>query len=302
MPTKARHAPACWSRAGASAGRAPRKSRPWRPSHPMPRSSWCTPPAMRYTGHAGRLCLTIDLRGHEAHVAQRDTVTHAQNLNDLLATYDWLCSQGGADPESMAVVGISYAGSPWKQRRTVRWPPRSTTKRYPGRWSRITGQRSETLAPSPCVPWPVPIMDSAKSPCSVLIPACRWDGLTEMLVGARGDAAKSRVAQFQQTQARAKGLHGGSERRCGSVPFTAQRCLPFSVVAPADPVLAAARSRECRAARQVDGAARRPIQRLCRQRRPTPRSALPRPRAAPRPRSRCAGRPSGRRQGHAGGS
>lgn len=82
----------------------------------------------------GCLCLTFDLRGHEAHAAQRDIVTRAQNLDDLLATYDWLCSQGGADPESMAVVGISYGGylaAILAALRPVRWLALRSPALYP---------------------------------------------------------------------------------------------------------------------------------------------------------------------------
>lgn len=58
----------------------------------------------------GCVCLTFDLRGHEADAAQWETVSRAQNLDDLLAAYDWLASHPQVDPESMAVVGISYGG------------------------------------------------------------------------------------------------------------------------------------------------------------------------------------------------
>jgi dipeptidyl aminopeptidase/acylaminoacyl peptidase len=58
----------------------------------------------------GCVCLTFDLRGHEATAAQWETVSREQNLADLLASYDWLAGHPLVDPESMAVVGISYGG------------------------------------------------------------------------------------------------------------------------------------------------------------------------------------------------
>ena len=58
----------------------------------------------------GCVCLTFDLRGHEATAGQWETVSRAQNLADLVASYDWLAGHPLVDPESMAVVGISYGG------------------------------------------------------------------------------------------------------------------------------------------------------------------------------------------------
>ena len=58
----------------------------------------------------GCVCLTFDLRGHEATAGQWETVSRAQNLDDLLAAFDWLAAHPLVDPASMAVVGISYGG------------------------------------------------------------------------------------------------------------------------------------------------------------------------------------------------
>jgi len=58
----------------------------------------------------GCACLTFDLRGHEATARQRETVTRADNLTDLIAAYDWFAAQRHVDAASLAVVGISYGG------------------------------------------------------------------------------------------------------------------------------------------------------------------------------------------------
>jgi dienelactone hydrolase len=72
----------------------------------------------------GCVCLTFDLRGHEANAGQWETVSRAQNLADLLAAYDWLAAHPAVDGESMAVVGISYGGylaAILSAMRPVRW-------------------------------------------------------------------------------------------------------------------------------------------------------------------------------------
>ncbi len=56
----------------------------------------------------GCVCLMIDLRGHGQDVRHMDTVSRAQNLDDLLAAYDWLAARPHVDPRAIAVVGISY--------------------------------------------------------------------------------------------------------------------------------------------------------------------------------------------------
>jgi hypothetical protein len=58
----------------------------------------------------GYVGLTFNLRGHARTRRQRDTVTRADNLRDLLAAYDFLVAQPGVDPERIALVGSSYGG------------------------------------------------------------------------------------------------------------------------------------------------------------------------------------------------
>lgn len=82
----------------------------------------------------GSVCLTFDLRGHEANEAQKETVTRADNLRDLLVAYDWLAAHPEVDPESMAVVGISYGGylaAILSELRAVRWLALRSPALYP---------------------------------------------------------------------------------------------------------------------------------------------------------------------------
>lgn len=58
----------------------------------------------------GCVCLTFDLRGHEATAAQSDRVNRPQNLADLVAAYDWLAARPDVDGDAIAVVGLSYGG------------------------------------------------------------------------------------------------------------------------------------------------------------------------------------------------
>lgn len=58
----------------------------------------------------GCICLTIDLRGHVRHQADRDTVTREDNLRDVLAAYDMLVGHPSVDPGAVAIVGSSYGG------------------------------------------------------------------------------------------------------------------------------------------------------------------------------------------------
>jgi uncharacterized protein len=60
---------------------------------------------LRPLGYAG---LTFNLRGHARTRRQRDTVTRADNLRDLLAAYDFLVEQPAVDPERIVVAGSSY--------------------------------------------------------------------------------------------------------------------------------------------------------------------------------------------------
>jgi dienelactone hydrolase len=58
----------------------------------------------------GCVSLTFDLRGHQGSKVPQQAVTRAQNLDDLLAAYDWLASGPSVDASAIAVVGISYGG------------------------------------------------------------------------------------------------------------------------------------------------------------------------------------------------
>jgi dienelactone hydrolase len=72
----------------------------------------------------GCVCLTFDLRGHHASAMRKETVTRGQNLDDLCAAYDWLAGQPQVDPDSIAVVGISYGAylaALLSESRPVRW-------------------------------------------------------------------------------------------------------------------------------------------------------------------------------------
>lgn len=72
----------------------------------------------------GCVCLTFDLRGHENTFAQREQVTRAHNLADLVAAYDRLASHPATDKSAIAVIGSSYGGylaTILSQLRPVRW-------------------------------------------------------------------------------------------------------------------------------------------------------------------------------------
>ena len=56
----------------------------------------------------GYLCLTFDFRGHGRRSNQRETVSRADNLRDLLAAYDLLAAQPGLNPPAIGIVGSSY--------------------------------------------------------------------------------------------------------------------------------------------------------------------------------------------------
>lgn len=58
----------------------------------------------------GCVCLTFDLRGHAAAEARLAQVTREDNLRDLLAAYERLCSHPAIDTDAIAVVGTSYGG------------------------------------------------------------------------------------------------------------------------------------------------------------------------------------------------
>jgi dienelactone hydrolase len=72
----------------------------------------------------GCICLTIDLRGHVRHQADRDQVTREDNLRDVLAAYDTLVGHPSVDPGAVAIVGSSYGGylaAIAASLRSVRW-------------------------------------------------------------------------------------------------------------------------------------------------------------------------------------
>jgi uncharacterized protein len=72
----------------------------------------------------GCVCLTFDLRGHENTFAQRERVTRAHNLADLVAAYDKLAAHPNTDNSAIAVIGSSYGGylaTILSQLRPVRW-------------------------------------------------------------------------------------------------------------------------------------------------------------------------------------
>src|SRR5579871_5146322 len=58
----------------------------------------------------GAICLTFDLRGHEAGSLLFRSVSRADSLADLCAAYDWLRQQPRVDADAIAVVGVSYGG------------------------------------------------------------------------------------------------------------------------------------------------------------------------------------------------
>jgi uncharacterized protein len=78
----------------------------------------------RHLKALGFVCLTFNLRGHARTWRQRQTVTRAQNLRDLVAAFDCLAGHEAVDPERLAVVGSSYGGylaALLVSERKVRW-------------------------------------------------------------------------------------------------------------------------------------------------------------------------------------
>jgi dienelactone hydrolase len=65
--------------------------------------------ARRLARH-GLACLTFNFRGHARTRRQRETVTRADNLRDLVAAHDLLAAQPGVDLDRIGVVGASYGG------------------------------------------------------------------------------------------------------------------------------------------------------------------------------------------------
>ncbi len=58
----------------------------------------------------GCVCLTFDLRGHAQTKRHFETVSRANNLQDVLTAYDTLVKRRYVDPAAIAVVGSSYGG------------------------------------------------------------------------------------------------------------------------------------------------------------------------------------------------
>jgi pimeloyl-ACP methyl ester carboxylesterase len=58
----------------------------------------------------GCVCLTFDLRGHALTKRHFETVSRANNLQDVLTAYDTLIKRRHVDPAAIAVVGSSYGG------------------------------------------------------------------------------------------------------------------------------------------------------------------------------------------------
>lgn len=72
----------------------------------------------------GCVCLTVDLRGHDLQSPRSHTISRDENLNDILAAYDWLAGLPNVEPSAIAVVGISYGAylaSILTSLRPVRW-------------------------------------------------------------------------------------------------------------------------------------------------------------------------------------
>lgn len=207
----------------------------------------------------GCVCLTFDLRGHEATAEQSETVTREQNLHDLLAAYDWLADQPHVDGDAIAVVGISYGGylaAILSSLRPVRWlalrspalymdqgwelPKRQLhvlTDLHAYRRKRIDWQDNRALracarftgdallveaehdeiVPHPVTESYIAAFTKARSltsrviadadhglsskPCQKAYTAQLIKWLTEMVVGAREDVAKARVAERKRAVA-----------------------------------------------------------------------------------------------------
>lgn len=72
----------------------------------------------------GCVCLTFDLRGHAGTESIRQSVTPADNMNDVLAAYDTLAAHPIIDKSSIAVIGSSYGAylaALLTEERPVRW-------------------------------------------------------------------------------------------------------------------------------------------------------------------------------------
>ncbi|WP_346797837.1 alpha/beta hydrolase [Halomonas sp. Bachu 37] len=92
----------------------------------------------------GCVCLTFDLRGHGGTLAQQQSVSRADNLEDVIAAYDQLASHPTIDGGDIAVVGNSYGSylaSILTTRRPVKWLSLSVPALYRDEnWSVPKGQ------------------------------------------------------------------------------------------------------------------------------------------------------------------
>ncbi|MGB3930251.1 MAG: alpha/beta fold hydrolase, partial [Sphingobium sp.] len=82
----------------------------------------------------GCICFTFDLRGHARLADERNVVTRADGLADVIAAYDFLVAQDQVDPSAIAVVGTSYGGylaSLLTAERSVNWLALRVPALYP---------------------------------------------------------------------------------------------------------------------------------------------------------------------------
>src|SRR5690606_23990370 len=109
----------------------------------------------------GCVSLTIDLRGHDLTSERSHSVSRAQNLDDLIAAYDWLTKLPHVEPGAIAVVGISYGAylaAILSELRPVEWMALRAPALYPDEgWElpkrrlnadpNLTAYRRQHLAP-----------------------------------------------------------------------------------------------------------------------------------------------------------
>jgi len=151
----------------------------------------------------GCVCMTFDLRGHRANAVRKETVTRAQNLDDLCATYDWLARQPHVDVESIAIVGVSYGGylaAILSAIRPVRWLAlRSPAIYLDGDWDapkrrlhddpELVRYRRRVVAPGD---------NRALHACTGFTGDVLTSWMTEMVVGTRGAIAADKVRAYKQ--------------------------------------------------------------------------------------------------------
>lgn len=58
----------------------------------------------------GYTCLTFDLRGHGHDTGEKEKVSRADNLNDVLAAFDALAGWARVNPQRIVLIGTSYGG------------------------------------------------------------------------------------------------------------------------------------------------------------------------------------------------